>query len=130
MRVNVVVLFLFLVACSANESPTAPLGPATEADSPEHQTYKGYYVWGFERSEFRPINDLEQRWWLSGAIENCPFLNFNQERYSPWHQTYLEVQGVLSPPGQYGHLAFYKRELTIVKAISCRPPRDDAGVEP
>jgi len=124
-------LLMLLVGCSPDEPALVPAGPPASASTPEPRLFKGYYVAGFERSEFRPASDLEQRWWLSGGIENCPFLDFNQERYGPlWRQTYLELQGILSPPGQYGHLGAYERELTIVKTISCRPPRDGEGVEP
>jgi len=129
MRVLATAFSILLADCSADEavSSTDAAAPPT---SPKPQTLKGYYVSGFERSEFRPEDDLEQRWWLSGAIKDCPFLDFNQERYSPWRQTYLEIQGVLSPLGQYGHLGAYKRKLTIIKTLSCRPPRDGEGVEP
>ena len=127
MRLLAVLFSVLLAGCSEPEVPMALNDPP--AASPL-QTFQGYYVSGFERNEFRPESDLEQRWWLSGAIEGCAFLNFDQERYSPWRQTYLELQGVLSPPGQYGHLGAYSRELTIIKTVSCRPPRDSEGVEP
>ena len=124
VRSLVALIFMLASGCSADEPPK-PIDSPTYSP-PEPQLFKGYYVSGFERSEFRP----RQRWWLSGAIEGCPFLDFNQKRYSPWRQTYLELKGVLSPPGQYGHLGAYNRELTIVETVSCRPPAEGEGVEP
>ena len=130
MRFSAALLLCLLTGCQAASPPAASNSGSAPSEHPELEIFKGYYVFGFERSEFRPETDLEQRWWLSGSLSGCAFLDFNQERYSPWRQTHVEFQGALSPRGQYGHLGAYDREITVIRLDSCRPPQDGEGVEP
>ena len=128
MKTVAALLLVLLAGCSSDHEPSS--SRVLESSDAPIQTFKGYYIFGFERREFRPEEDLAQRWWLSGSVDGCPFLDFDQERYKPWRQTYLVLQGTLSPIGQHGHLGAYKRELKVVKFISCRPPRDGEGLSP
>ena len=130
MRFIAALLLALLTGCQAAVPSATSTDDAALAKHPRADKFKGYYVSGFERREFRPESSLEQRWWLSGSLDGCGFLDFNQERYSPWRQTYVEFRGELSSPGRYGHLGAYDREITVVKFESCRAPLDGEGIEP
>jgi hypothetical protein len=91
------------------------------ASWPHTGVFAGYYVSGFEISDFRPAGTRE-RWWLSGvsleAVNRC------------MHSTpcYLVVRGKLSGLGPHGHLSAYKRELTVTEILEQRPLNADEKV--
>ena len=128
MRLVAILLVFMLASCSSEPEPTIATTSIESPTQPQPETYVGYYIFGFERSEFVPQENREESWWLSGRI-NCDVLTFNQERFSPWGQVYVEIQGVVSPVGHYGHMGFYKREITLTNTVSCRTVRDGEGVE-
>jgi hypothetical protein len=39
----------------------------------------------------------------------------------------VEVRGVLSAPGKYGHLSAYERKLRVKKVVRTGPADDGAG---
>ena len=123
MRISLLLLGLALMGCARTPEPPAPSAQV------ETDTFAGYYTSGFETSEFRPKDKKHERWWLTGSLP-CSFLSFNQEGNAPWHRVYVEVQGTLSPAGQYGHMGAYHRELAVSRMVSCRPLREDEKVEP
>lgn len=40
-----------------------------------------------------------------------------------------EIQGTISPTGQYGHMGAHHREPEVSRMVSCRPLREDEKVE-
>ena len=114
MRVTLFLAVLALVGCSQTSAPAS--------------TYSGYYETDrFEHSTFSPSDRNTERWWLVGDL-SCAFLDFNQEQSRPWRRVFIEVQGDLSPPGQYGHLGSYRRKLSVKRVVSCRPLREGEKV--
>jgi hypothetical protein len=98
--------------------------------SPVPATYSGYYESdGVEYNTFRPLHNQSEHWQLSGP-RPCAFINFDQERHRPMRRVFMEVEGTLSPPGNYGHMGFNKRELSVIRVVSCRPLRVDETVGP
>lgn len=77
--------------------------------------YAGTYYLGLEMSRFVPMG-TEDLWWLIGRLP--PEIMADRPPDSP--PFYLEVRGVLSPPGRYGHLDAYSRELTVTKVLAWR----------
>jgi hypothetical protein len=116
MRVASILVVLVLTSCG--RTPAVP------------ETYVGYYETdGFESSLFRLKDGPNEHWWLKGSLP-CSFLNFDQDRNRPFRRVYVEIQGNLSPLGQYGHMGFYQREISVTHMVSCRPLREDERVEP
>jgi len=83
----------------------------------------GHMVIGFEVASFVPCGTGDapgdsQGYWLSadpGVQLYEAYLAAVGEEYTP---AYLHVLGRLSPPGEYGHLGGYTRELTITEIIA------------
>jgi hypothetical protein len=81
------------------------------------EVYRGHFVDGFEVSSFQPCGSAEE-WWMDPNDELYRATNY---RFS--HGTvYLEVRGHVSPPGHYGHLGVYRRELTVRRVLLAREP--------
>ena len=86
---------------------------------------RGYVVVGFETSAFQPCGDAE-RWWLSGDTDVMGEL---QDAFASMGETagsrlFVDVRGVLSREGSYGHLAAYPREFHVTEVIEARPGRE------
>ena len=71
---------------------------------------EGFYSHGFEKSDFRPI-DSEKTWWVFS--HKLKELLEASEAY----RLRVEVRGMLSPLGKYGHLLGYDRCLTQVVVL-------------
>lgn len=101
---------LGLVAC-AGEAMERP---------PRPRRFSGTWDFHFETSAF--VTEAgEGPYWLAADGETwgaltAPFTEVG----SPWGELEIEVEGLLSPPGQYGHLAAYERELRVTRVISSR----------
>lgn len=89
----------------------APQGPVI---GPSTGEYSGYFTSGFEVSSFVPCGSAEQ-WWL-GAGPESGFYDQYLEVIGPDAGEYVTVfvrfSGTVSPPGSYGHLGAYSREVT------------------
>lgn len=84
---------------------------------------RGWYVSGFEKSEFRPCGS-DDRWWLSGPIyaEIEQFIKDHDLRSGdndriPNKPLYIEVSGQVTGEGSHGHLGAYIREFTVDKIL-------------
>jgi uncharacterized protein YceK len=83
--------------------------------------YRGTYLFGMERSEFRPEGSRD-KWWLSGDIHDLrkrftrPSKDGSAELSGP-----VVVEGELSAIGQHGHLGLYKRELRVSQVLEVAP---------
>jgi|SRR5690606_9374458 hypothetical protein len=122
MKAALLLLVVAATGCTRTPEPSA----AVESESEIHA---GYYTEGFETREFRPLSVAEERWWVEGSLP-CAFLAFNQELNAPWHRVYVELEGSVSPLGQFGHMGAYQRKLFVSRVVSCRPLREGETVEP
>ncbi|MCC7359064.1 MAG: hypothetical protein IT317_06290 [Anaerolineales bacterium] len=81
----------------------------------------GHMVLGFEVASFVPCGreDSGEAYWLSAdpgvELYDAYHAATGTEDYIP---VYAHVLGRLSPPGQYGHLNAYTRELTVTEIIT------------
>ncbi|MFI5119276.1 MAG: hypothetical protein ACHQM4_02635 [Thermoanaerobaculia bacterium] len=88
-------------------------------------TFDGHWTFGFEQSSFVACGAAE-RWWLDTGKSTLPAqrkaaLGPNApEGRGPI--LFIHVRGRLSPPGHYGHLGAYPRELEITEATDVRLP--------
>lgn len=93
-RALAAVLGLALCACAGVARPGVPT------------LYRGHYTFGFEVSEFRPCGS-DERWWVTNG-------DWREKLNNPqYNEHYLEVEGVVSERGRYGHRGAYDRELEI-----------------
>ena len=79
----------------------------------------GHMVIGFEIASFVPcgLETSGEEYWLSadpGVELYDAYHAAVGEDYTP---AYIHVTGRLSPPGEYGHLGAYTRELTVSEII-------------
>jgi len=101
---------------------------SASAQQEEPARYRGLYVFGFETSTFVP-DGADRGWWVEATPEARHALHAAAlPRPQPHDAIFVraEVEGELSPPGQYGHLGAYERTLTITRVISAvgeRAPR-------
>lgn len=89
---------------------------------PKYGTFVGYYIKGFEKSDFKPAGTKE-RWWLSGNIDTLSKLYIAPSSEAPPKvkgPVYVVIQGSLSEVGQHGHLGYYSRELVVEQVKEIR----------
>ena len=82
----------------------------------------GWNSWdcfGFEISEFKPCG-IDEVWWVGTFPEG------EQIEFETTPQ-YLEVFGMVTPKGTYGHLGAYKREIHIHEILVRDIPRKDCN---
>ena len=86
---------------------------------------QGYVFFGFETSAFQPCGDAEQ-WWLAGDADVMGELGqaFASVRETLGARLYVEVRGVLSREGSYGHMGAYPREFHVTEVLTARPSRE------
>ena len=85
-------------------------------ERPSSGKFSGRYVHGVEISRFTPEGSTE-KWWLDGRI---PCLPPGDSTATGVTLVYLELDGQLSPPGSYGPLGAYSRELQVGSVSVCR----------
>jgi hypothetical protein len=86
---------------------------------PQSGTFVGFYLHGFEISDFKPAGTRE-RWWIKWGAEVT-----RPAPCGPSNPCYAVMRGQLSDPGSYGHLSAYRRELTVTEVLEARPVRSD-----
>ena len=102
--------------------------------------YRGFYWAAFEEQRFVPCDSVAASpvpwrasavrpgWWVTWAPGPEPeapeaagpdFRDLGHLRGS-----YVRWRAVLSPPGGYGHMGVWRRELRVVEALEDRAPAD------
>ena len=71
--------------------------------------YSGFYIHEFEHSSFRISAQCEV--WLDIGDDEC--MGTNHKGCS----TFITVEGVMSPRGEFGHLDMWDRELHVTKVL-------------
>ncbi|MET0181858.1 MAG: hypothetical protein ABW199_03120 [Caulobacterales bacterium] len=101
---------------------------ATSAAEP--QRWAGIYTFQFETSSIRPDGSSEN-WWVSSADEHVQAqLRHALEKSGarpPWGRARVTIEGNLSAPGHYGHMAAYDHEIDVTRVVSSQAlsPRED-----
>lgn len=105
-RVLLTALMGLVLSACATSAPAVP------------QRFSGTWTFQFETSAFQ-LDNGGDRYWLSGegAVWNEIIAPINGSGRGPWGREHLVVEGYLSPPGQYGHLGAYTRELRVTRVI-------------
>jgi hypothetical protein len=81
-----------------------------------HGTFRGLYTLGFEMSEFVPSGS-NCRWWLAGDTEPL-WMATDAPQGMDSATVRIEVEGVVSDPGCFGHMGVYRRQLTVTRIIA------------
>jgi hypothetical protein len=102
-------------------------------------TFRGYYVSGFESSEFRPCSedawflpgdsletkryDQRRAWarFVSGALDGFVWPRVRRRHGDARY--YVEWRGTVVGPGHYGHMGISAFQLCVDSLITVRPPR-------
>lgn len=93
-----------------------------------HINIKGFYTGGWEWSQFEPCNNLDEWWWVTGdtvflnKYDSLARANGHNIHIGPY--VFLEVQGIKSQEGTYGHLDDYVREFEITRVDSIEYQKD------
>lgn len=96
---------------------------------PATQTYAGCFFSGEEQREFRP-QGTQEMWWLRGDPGALPPPSADPGQRMRVRSVFLVVEGQLSGPGHYGHMAQYTRTLTVLRVLSVREPTPQDGCLP
>ena len=93
-------------------------------------TVEGRYSSGFEVSSLLPCGSNEA-WWVGGTAY-AELAARVRALYGPGDlyaaQMFIRVRGELSPPGTFGHMGAYVRELSVTEVVEVLPL--GAGCEP
>jgi hypothetical protein len=112
-----ILLFLASIACQ-----TLLPGSGTETGE-----FEGYYASGFEVSSFVPCDTnagagYGNGYWLTGTPEfydqySALVQSSGFDPISGYQSVYVRFKGELSPPGSYGHLGAYEREVNVTELL-------------
>jgi len=126
---------LLLAACSRGKGPSLTAVPSPVSDAAVlGKKFSGIGGFGREAQAFLPCG-LSQEWWLefdarwpeldrvlaeqekvdlSSRFAECDRKTglFGCDKW-----VYLELDGVPSEPGRYGHMGWYSRELRVTKLL-------------
>ena len=99
----------------------AALALSACATTPTTARYSGTWDWHFETSSFS-TDDGRGPWWLHADGAEWEQINapLSEAGAGTWGRVHLIVEGELSPPGQYGHMAAYERQFRITKVLDVR----------
>ncbi len=86
------------------------------------RSYSGVYVYGFETEAFYSYEGGDPYWVSADADAYTALQAPIPQAVDPQAgaRVIVVVQGVLSPPGLYGHLGAYTRELHVTRVVSAR----------
>lgn len=108
--------FATIVASILALSWCAPDAPRTI------ERFTGSYVQAFEKHVFIPSGN-RGTWWAVLEPTARKAMDAARGPDLPISEPiYCDVEGILSPPGSYGHLNQYPREITIVRVVSASRP--------
>ena len=105
--------------CVAAQQMTCPIVDCDDSDVAQEgrvAIFRGVYTLSFEKSEFVPAGS-GCRWWLAGETQQLWVATHSPQGMES-ATVRIEVQGIVSKPGCYGHLGIYRRELTVTRILS------------
>lgn len=121
---SLLLVALIVPLCSCAGRARQRSGPELHPETgPEFQ---GQYLQSFEVSSFVPCGSTEKPgygvgYWLNWDDSK----SYDRYRAEISKQVdnavvYLKFTGTISPPGQYGHLGVYTREVTVEKVLEVK----------
>ncbi len=110
-----------LTAIASTRTPTLPPMPtATSAPSGEPKDYAGTFRYGFEVISFEPCNS-DEVWWLNGDAVPMALLRTRYEALTKkMEPVYVQLRGLISERGFYGHMGGYQREFYLQDVLEVR----------
>ncbi|MEZ5996260.1 MAG: hypothetical protein R3C25_10955 [Hyphomonadaceae bacterium] len=102
----------------------ALLGLALAACATDDQAmptrYEGTWAFHFETSSFVADGGGDPAWLVAEGDVWRQLTAPLAVAGGPWGSAHIVVEGALSPPGHYGHLGAYTRELRVTRVIETR----------
>lgn len=108
MRIVFAAPLVLLAACAS------PFGASD-------RRYVGVYSEGLETMTFR-ADERDEEWSVKGAFYALQAAAPPRADPTDGFSVCATVVGRLSPPGRYGHLGLFRRELEVVNVVEARPP--------
>lgn len=104
-------------------TPTAtipPLPSPTPTFSGLPKDYEGAFTYGFEIIAFKPCNS-DEVWWLNGEVAAMRELRTRYEALTKKTEpVHVQLRGLVSERGIYGHMGGYQREFYLQSVIDVR----------
>jgi hypothetical protein len=94
-------------------------GCAKTITDPAAVVYEGFYTWGFEVNAFQPCGS-EESWWVTEGDLSARHREIAQD-YQP---VFVVLAGEAGPPGKYGHMGAYSREIAVKEVLEMRAARE------
>ncbi len=116
---------LTAAAPTGTPAPTATSTlPPTPTDTPmpsgEPKDYAGTFRYGFEVIAFKPCNS-DEVWWLNGEGAVMTELRTRYEGLTKkMEPVYVQLRGLISERGIYGHMGGYQREFYLQDVLDIR----------
>lgn len=93
--------------------------------SPSARTYTGIYAEGLETMTFQPEGQNEM-WAVAGgdgvyALQAAASHVTSPDGVRAPFRVRATIRGELSRPGRYGHLGFFRRQITITEVLEATP---------
>ena len=113
-----------LLACAPRENATAPPPAPKPKRQPapvvvQTEEFRGTYFVGDESNGFAPCGKSES-WWVN--FSDSARETLRSKKITGWGHWPMRVRGTLSPPGHYGHLGGYPRQLHVEQVIAIGRP--------
>jgi hypothetical protein len=110
-----------MTAAAPTRTPTIPPLPTPSPTfSGFPKDYAGTFTYGFEVIAFKPCNS-DEVWWLNGDGDALLDLRTRYEvlthKMEPVH---VQLRGLISDRGVYGHMGGYQREFYVQDVIDVR----------
>src|SRR5262245_15903691 len=90
-----------------------------EPTPPVAASFYGFYRGGFEVSSFERSGSGDRWWVLTVTDWSERYARLGFREYEP---AFVAVDGLLSPPGTYGHLGAYTRQLEVTRVAVIHVP--------
>lgn len=99
------------------------------AISPATRTYTGIYAEGLESTTFQP-DGQDETWAVAGgsgvyALQAAAPRVVSSDGVRAPFRVRATIRGEVSGPGRYGHLGFFRRQITITEVLEAAPADAD-----
>jgi hypothetical protein len=98
------------------------VGESVQAATAPAKRFRGYLVLGEESAGFSPLQQGREVWWfVPGRVGWDQVGKYFPKPPQPYYIAVVEIFGRVGPPGAYGHLQVYDREIIMDEFTHVRP---------
>ena len=90
------------------------VGESVKAATAPARRYRGYFVFGDESAGFVPEHFGDELWWITaGKVSWDQISKLVPPSKEDLYGAFVEIVGRIGPPGAFGHLLSYNREIVV-----------------